>query len=325
MPYQVLVTTPKFPEVEPYVRSFLRDHDCELIEHTHHRGMTEEKLIELIGPAQGLISGLEPVTERVLAQAPRLKVVTAGGVGYDHIDVAAASRRGIAVCICAGCNNHAVSELALGMMLGLARQIYRADRAVRAGEWPRFVGPELWGKTLGIVGLGRVGKSMALLGRGIGMRVLATDVQWDITFANQHQISYVPLPRLLAESDFLSLHCPLTPETQGLIDDAALAQVKPSAYLINTARGPIVDEAALVCALREGRLAGAGLDVFATEPRQNNPFVDFPNVILTSHLGGATHEALERSFELALMNVSQVLRGQRPVCQVNEREAPCGA
>lgn len=317
MPRKVLLTMPKFLDNEQYVRDFLRNRGCELIEHNEHGRLTEERLIELIPEAEALVPGLEPVTERVMAAAPRLRVVSAQGVGYDHIDVEAANRRGIAVCICAGCNNHSVSELVIGMMLGLARHIYTADRAVRDGQWPRLVGTELWGRTLGVVGLGRVGKSTALIGRGLGMRVLATDIQWDITFANEHQVSYVPLPRLLAESDFISLHCPLTAQTRGLIDDAALAQMKPTAYLINTARGPVVDEAALVRALQGKRIAGAGLDVFQHEPHPDNPFLDFPNVILVPHLGGATIQATERSLELALLNITNVLDDLPPVCRVN--------
>lgn len=317
MPHKVLMTTPKFLEFESFVREYLRDNNCEVVEHQQHRVMNEARLQEIIGPANGLITGLEPVTERVLAAAPNLKVVSAGGVGYDHIDLDAATRHGVAVCICAGCNNHSVAELTFGLLLGLARQIYTADRAIRAGEWTRVTGPELWGKTIGIVGLGRVGKSVGLLARGFGMRVLAADIVWDITFANEHQLSYVPLPRLLAESDVVTLHCPLTPRTRNLIDEQALARMRPGAYLINTARGPIVDEAALVDALRSGKIAGAGLDVFETEPRENNPFVGLPNTILTTHIGGASNEAVARSLELALMNVTAVLDGRPPVCQVN--------
>lgn len=317
MPRKVLVTSPKFIEFESYVRGFLQEHDCEIVEHDRHRVMNEEELARIIGPAEGLVTGLELVTERVFAQAPNLKVVSAGGVGHDHIDLDAANRHGVAVCICAGCNNHSVAELTFGLLLGLARQIYTADRAIRAGQWTRVTGPELWGKTIGIVGLGRVGKSVALLARGFGMRVLASDIVWDVTFANEHQISYVPLPRLLAEADVVSLHCPLTARTRKLIDARAIERMKPSAYLINTARGPVVDEPALVDALSNGRIAGAGLDVFETEPRENNPYIGFPNVILTTHVGGASNEAVARSLELALMNVTAVLDGRPPVCQVN--------
>jgi phosphoglycerate dehydrogenase-like enzyme len=149
------------------------------------------------------------------------------------------------------------------------------------------------------------------------MRVLATDIAWDITFANQNQISYVPLHRLLSQSDFVSLHCPLTTETRHLINADTLRLMKPSAYLINTARGPVVDEASLVQALRERWIAGAGIDVFETEPRPNNPYVDFDNVLLTAHRAGNTIEAIERSIELAMLNIVNVLRGDPPVSRVN--------
>ncbi len=317
MAHPVLVTTPKFVAHEAYARGFLGNNGCSVIEHPRTGTIGRETLLRVVGPAEGYIVGSESVTDEVFAAAPHLKVITAQGVGYDHIDVAAATTRGIVVCNCAGCNNHAVSEMALGLMLGLARQILATDRAVRAGEWPATTGPELWGKTLGIVGLGRVGKSMALIGRGLGMRVLATDIRWDITFANQQQVSYVPLHRLLAESDFVSLHCPLTPQTRGLINADTLRLMKPAAYLINTARGPVVEEGALVQAMRERWIAGAGLDVFETEPRPNNPYADLDNVLLTAHRAGGTYEAIERSIEIAMLNIVNVLRGDEPVSRVN--------
>ena len=149
------------------------------------------------------------------------------------------------------------------------------------------------------------------------MRVLATDIAWDITFADTHEISFVPLHRLLAESDFVSLHCPLTPQTRGLINADTLRLMKPTSYLINTSRGPVVHEASLVQALRERWVAGAGIDVFETEPRPNNPYVDFDNVLLTSHRAGNTDEAIGRSMELALLNITNVLRGDAPVSRVN--------
>lgn len=317
MAHRVLMDSPRVVGNEDYVRGFLRERGCELIEHDRSRRLTRAETLDLIRDAAGYVPALNRVDEEIFAAAPKLRVVSAQGVGYDHIDVEAAIRRGIAVCICAGCNNHAVSELAFAMMLGLARHVYTADRAMREGGWPRLVGPELWGKTLGIVGLGRVGKSSALIGRGFGMRVLATDIRWDITFANQHQISYVPLQRLLRESDFVSIHCPLNAQTRGLIDEAAIELMKPTAILLNTARGPIVKEEALVGALRERMIAGAGLDVFEVEPHPQNPYLGLPNVILTPHLGGATNEATDRSLELSMLNISQVLLGGEPVCRVN--------
>jgi D-3-phosphoglycerate dehydrogenase len=314
---EVLILSRKFREQSDYAREFLETRGCTIAERSFEYPVTEDALIEVIPDVDGLITGLELITPRVFAAANRLKVVSAGGVGYDHIDVAEANRRGVAVCICEGCNNYSVSELVFGMMVGLARGIYPADRALREGEWTRYLGFDLWGKTLGIVGLGRVGKAVALLGRAFGMRVLANDVSWDITFANQNGISYVPFERILDESDFVTMHVPLTPETREMIDEAALARMKPSAYLINAARGPVVKESALVEALRTRQIAGAGLDVFEVEPHPSNPYIDLDNVIMTPHVGGSTQEAFDRAFYLALVNVSNVLNGLPAHCQVN--------
>jgi phosphoglycerate dehydrogenase-like enzyme len=318
MAHRVLITTSKFRGYGDRARSFLAEHGCELLDHTACGAMDEARLIALVPDADALIAGPEPVTARVIAAAPRLRVVNAPGVGYDHIDVTAATRHRIAVCTCAGANRYAVAELALGLMLGLARRIPQIDRAVRAGEWPKVVGPELRGKTLGIVGLGQIGKSLATMAHGLGMRVLATDAFPDSGFADAHHLAYVPLARLLAEADFVSLHCPLTSETRRLIGSEALARMKPTAYLVNTARGGLVDEGALLHALREGRIAGAALDVFEDEPQAaNSPFADLDNAILSSHLGGATKEAFDRSLDMALTNVVRVLRDEPPLYRVN--------
>lgn len=300
------------------IREHLAEHGCEVLEHdAHDMQMKEETLLSLVPTAAGLITALEPVTARVLTAAPRLRVVCATGVGYDHIDVEAASARGVTVCISAGSNHQAVAELTLGLMVALARQVAYGDRLLRGGGWERLVGPELWGKTLGIVGLGRVGKSVALLARAFGMRVVATDVVLDHTFGSTHAVDYVPLPKLLRTSDFVSLHCPLTPSTRGLMNERTLGLMKPGAYLINTSRGPVVEEEALVQALRSKQIAGAALDVFEAEPHIGANLREEPRVILTPHMGGSSDEALERMMELALLNVTLVLDGAVPVCRVN--------
>ena len=318
MAHKVLITTPRFARFEALIREFLADRGCEVIEHdAHQMQMSEQTLLGLVPEAAGLITALERVTPRVFAAAPRLRVVSATGVGYDHIDLAAATRHDVAVCISAGSNHQAVAELTLGLVLALARHIPRADRCLRAGGWEPLGGRELSGKTLGIVGLGRVGKRVALLARAFDMRVLATDVVLDHTFASVHGVEYVTLPRLLRGADVVSLHCPLTPATHGLIDEQTLALMRPSAYLVNTARGPIVDEGALARALREGGIAGAALDVFELEPAIHAELRTLPGVVLTPHLGGSTEESLERAIELALLNVTQVLDGAPPVCRVN--------
>ncbi len=318
MAHEVLLLSRKFRDNMDFANEFLEARNCFVSTKPISYPPDEDQLCELAASAAGIITGLEHISPAVMAAAPNLKVVSAGGVGYDHIDVEEANKRGITVAICAGCNNHAVSELAFGMMLNLARQIRPADIAMRGDDsWGRFSGGELWGKTLGVVGVGRVGKATALLGRAFGMRILANDVDWDITFANEHGFSYVPLDTLLRESDYISLHCPLTTVTRGLIDEDAIDKMKETAILINTARGPIVKQEALVNALATKRIAGAGLDVFEVEPHPDNPYIEFDNVILTPHIGGSTAEAFDRAMYLAMVNVSNVLNGLPAHCAVN--------
>lgn len=318
MAHEVLLLSRKFRDNMDFANEFFEARNCFVSTKPISYPPDEDQLCELASTAGGIITGPEHISPKVMAAAPNLKVVSAGGVGYDHIDLEEANKRGITVAICAGCNNHAVSELAFGMMLNLARQIRPADITMRSDEgWGRFSGGELWGKTLGVVGVGRVGKATALLGKAFGMRVLANDIEWDITFANEHGFSYVPLDTLLRESDYISLHCPLTGVTRGLIDEDAIDKMKETAILINTARGPVVKQEALVNALASKRIAGAGLDVFEVEPHPDNPYTEFDNVILTPHIGGSTAEAFERAMYLAMINVSNVLNGLPAHCAVN--------
>jgi len=316
--HKVLLSTPRFFAFEAMIREHLAEHGCEVLEHrAHDMQMKEETLLTLVPEAAGMITALEPVTARVLAAAPRLRVICATGVGYDHIDVEAATARGVAVCTSAGSNHQSVAELTLGLMVAVARQIALGDRVLRRGGWDPLVGPELWGKTLGIVGLGRIGKAVALLARAFGMRAIATDIVLDHTFGSVHHVEYVPLPKLLRLADFVSLHCPLTPATRGLMNERTFRLMKPTAYLINTARGPVIDEAALVQAILARQIAGAALDVFPDEPHIDAKLREAPNVVLTPHIGGSANEALERMMELALLNVTQVLQGLPPISRVN--------
>jgi len=316
--HKVLLTTPRFFAFEAMIREHLAEHGCEVLEHrAHDMQMKEETLLTLVSEAAGMITALESVTARVLAAAPRLRVICATGVGYDHIDVEAATARGVIVCTSAGSNHQSVAELTLGLMVAVARQIAHGDRVLRHGGWEPLVGPELWGKTLGIVGLGRIGKAVALLARAFGMRVIATDIVLDHTFGSVHHVEYVPLPKLLRLADVVSLHCPLTPATRGLMNERTFRLMKPTAYLINTARGPVIDEPALVQAILARRIAGAALDVFPDEPHIDARLREAPNVVLTPHIGGSANEALERMMELALLNITQVLEGAPPISRVN--------
>lgn len=316
MTHPVLVTTPKFVAHEAYARGFLGNNGCSVIEHPRTGTIGRETLLRVISAAVGYIVGSEPVTDEVFAAAPNLKVITAQGVGYDHIDVEAATRHGVVVCNCAGCNNHAVSEMALGLMLGLARQILATDRAVRAGEWPATTGPELWGKTLGIVGLGQIGKAVCRRAKGFGMQIVAYELYPDAAFAQSWGLRYLPLDELLATADVITLHAPVTPETRHLINRATLALMKPGAFLINTARGELVDEAALAESLRDGRLAGAAADVFATEPPGDSPLLALDNFIATPHSAGQTEDGLRAMGDVTAENALRVLRGEEPLFRV---------
>ena len=315
-PFPVLVASRSFGRNCPEVLDAMREAGCVFLPNDLERAPTEEELIARIGDAQVLISGTEPVTARVLDAAPSLKVISKHGVGYENVDLDAARSRGIPVAIAGGAISDSVADMALALLLALARQVPQGDASVHAGQWKRFVGPELRGKTLGIVGLGQIGKGVARRAKGFGLSLLATDAYPDEAFAASWGVEYVLLEDLLRRSDFVSLHAPVTPETRGLIGAARLALMKPSALLINTARGELVDEAALYEALRAGRLGGAATDVFVHEPPGDSPLLTLPNFLATPHSAGQTPEGLRRMGEITAENVLRVLRGQKPLYAV---------
>jgi D-3-phosphoglycerate dehydrogenase len=278
--------------------------------------MTEDRLIELLAGVDAAIIGVVPMTARVLEHAPGLKVVSAHGVGVDHVDLQAAARLGVIVANCPGANDQGVADLAIGLMVAVARQIPLTDQDVRAGKWGRYEGSELWKKTLGLIGLGRIGRGVAKRALGFDMQVLAYDPYVDEQQAGAMGVRLTSFEEVISSADFLSLHAALTPETRHLIGKAALEKIKPSAFLINTARGALVDEDALYAALVEGKLAGAALDVFSAEPPLGSPLLGLKNVVVTPHIGAHTKEAIERVGVLAAQNVVKTLQTGEPVCRV---------
>lgn len=235
------------------------------------------------------------VTDAVLEGAPKLRVIGRAGVGVDNIEMPAATRRGILVMNTPGGNAIAVAELAIGLMLSLARQIPRATESLHAGRWEKksLEGTELRGKTLGVVGLGRVGLEVARRALALSMNVIASDPFASPELARKHNVKLVPLDEVIADSDYITLHVGLTPQTRGMINKSTLAKMKPGVRLVNCARGELVEDCALLEALKSGHVAGAALDVFTNEPLKESPFMGMPNVILTPHLGGSTQEAQE--------------------------------
>jgi D-3-phosphoglycerate dehydrogenase / 2-oxoglutarate reductase len=257
---------------------------------------TKDRLNAEIVDADALVvRSATKVTAELLDKAPQLRVVGRAGVGVDNIDLEEATRRGVLVMSTPGGNAVSVAEHTFALLLALARQVPRLDAAIREGRWEKSsaAGTELRGKTLGLIGLGRIGSEVAVRAEAFDMRVLGYDPYISEAAAREVQVELVPLERLLAESDFVSLHTALSPATQNLINANTLAQMKKNARLINAARGELIDEAALADALKSGRLAGAALDVFVEEPPKTSPLVGLPNVIATPHVAGSTAEAQE--------------------------------
>ncbi len=279
---------------------------------------TEEEMIELLRGITGAIVSTDPFTARVLDAAPQLRVISRTGVGYDAIDVPAATARGVVVTTTPGVNRHAVADLTLALILCCARKLPENLAGVRRGEWVRLEGVDLDGKTLGIVGLGTIGKAVARRAAAFGMRILAQDIEQDLPFVEAHKVAYVSLEDLLRDSDFVSLHCFLNDASRHLVNAERLALMRPTAYLINTARGGLVDTAALVEALAAKRLAGAALDVVEEEPLSaDSPLRRLATVYLTPHVGGATADARHRSGARAAENLIRALKGERSEGVVN--------
>lgn len=290
----------------------LREAGFELVYPNIGAQLTEEQLLEWLPGIKAALAGSEPYTKRVLDAYPQLRVIARVGVGYDAVDVEAATRHGCAVAITPGTNEGSVAEHAFCLMLGLARELVPQHLALKAGGWPRRATLPLRGRTLGIAGLGRIGKAVALRGAAFKMRLLAYDPVPDKAFAENLQITLVPFEQLLAESDYLTLHLPVTPETRYLINRRTLALMKPTAFLINTARGAIVNEADLLDALRNKRLAGAGLDVFEEEPPGKHPLFDLDNVLMTPHGGGADVQSRDDMALSAAQAIASLSRGEWP-------------
>jgi D-3-phosphoglycerate dehydrogenase / 2-oxoglutarate reductase len=264
------------------------------------RPLDEDEMLELVRGCEGLIVGVDPVTTGVLEAGP-LRVVVKYGSGMDNIDVAAAERLGVRVGSTPGANARSVAELAVALLLALARNVATHDRGIRKSSWKRTTGTELAGKRLGIVGYGAIGREVAEIARrGLGMEVVAHD-----PLVDEAAVPLLPLDEVLATSDAVSLHLPLTNETRGLIGAAELTAMKPGAFLVNTARGGLVDETALAEALQSGRLAGAALDGFEEEPLGASPLRELDNVVLSPHAGAATRDAVLRTASRA---VDQLLR-----------------
>lgn len=279
--------------------------------------LSSAQLAALLPGVDGYIAGLDAIDAAALSAADSLRVIARYGVGTDNVDLVAARARGVVVTNTPGANAGAVAELAVALLLLLARPVLSAAAETQVGGWPRMAGLSLGGKTVGLVGFGAIGRAVARLLSGFDCRLLTCDPWCDLERAASLGVAVVEMDDLLAASDFVSLHAPVTPETRGMVDAAFLARMKPGAALVNTARGELVDEAALHQSLVSGHLRGAALDAFASEPPgADNPLLSLPNVIATPHMGAHTDGATTAMGRMALADCLAVLRGEDPVYRV---------
>ncbi|MCR9243836.1 MAG: D-glycerate dehydrogenase [bacterium] len=324
-PPRVLVSR----HVYPAAIGVLQDAGCAIDYHDSRDGLEPEKFASRLRLADGLVCQLtDPITADLIAGAPKLRAISQIAVGYDNVDVAAATRRGIVVTNTPGVLTDATADLTLALLLATARRLPEAERFLRSGKWSRWevdllCGGDVHGATLGIVGFGRIGRAVAQRARGFDMRVLyASRTPAPAAVEAELQARHVPLDALLQRSDFVSLHVPLLPETRHLISVAALGRMQPHAILINTSRGPVVDERALIAALEEGLIAGAGLDVFEDEPHVPDELLALPSVVALPHIGSASTRVRSRMCAIAARDCAAILTGNRPEHPVNRETLP---
>jgi glyoxylate reductase len=288
------------------------------------RALPKHELISRLGGCQGLICQIVDTIDDEVLSSEGLCVVSNVAVGYNNIDIAAARRRGIVVTNTPDVLTETTADFAWALLMAAARRVVEADHLVRSAQWKTWdynllLGADVHGKTLGVLGFGRIGRAVARRGRGFDMRILYADaVRADSRTESELGALFTSIPDVLAQSDFVSLHTPLLPETRHLIDEAALRTMKKSAILVNAARGPIVDEAALAKALTEGWIAGAGLDVFEHEPKVHPGLLSLHNVVLAPHIASASSETRVAMAALAVRNCLAVLDGNPPLTPVTD-------
>ena len=320
MTWNVLITSSPFADsVGKGARELLGGADFSITHAPNYGPLTEAELLPLLEGMDAVYASVDKYTAAVLAspQAARLKVISRWGVGCDSIDAAAATHAGIVIAYTPGLLNEAVADYAMALLLAVARRVHEGHASMRAGKWAPTWGHDIAGKTLGIVGCGRIGQAVARRASGFGMRLLAFDPAPHAE-AEKLGVRFTTLDELLAEADFVSLHAALILETRGLIGEAQLRRMKPGAYLINISRGAIVDEAALVRALHEGWIAGAALDAFVTEPLPAaHPLVTAPNVLITPHQASFGADTGARVSEAAARAIFECHAGRRPQWVLN--------
>ncbi|MGD8457641.1 MAG: phosphoglycerate dehydrogenase [Anaerolineales bacterium] len=309
----ILVTSTSFGINDPTMKTKLEEQVGQVTYNTLGRPYTSTELQELLRDVDGYIAGLDEIDRVVIQSAPKLRVISRYGVGVDNVDLEAAKDNNVVVTNTPGANTASVAELTVGLILVLVRSIYDAVISTKVGEWPRCRGVSLEGKTIGLIGFGKIGQEVARKLAGFDCQILAFDIAPDFDTARQYHVELVEFDELLKKSDILSLHCSLVSETGNLLNQKSFNKMKDGVYLINTARGELIDEDALLEALNRGKIHGAAVDVFSQQPPDpDNLLLQHPKVITTPHMGSHTDLAMNKMGWWAVRDCLAVLRGDEP-------------
>lgn len=323
IPLRILLTTTSYQDISGPHHALLESIGGEII---RERGpLSESRMLELVGEFDAILCGDDVISRAVLEKAaPRLKILSKYGIGVDKIDVAAATQMGIPLSFCPGVNHTTVAEHTFALLLALTRQLVEEVNFTRSGKWQRLTGSEIFGKTLGIVGLGRIGKEVAIRARAFGMEIIAHDLYWDDAFAAHHQVARASgLDEIFTKSNIISLHTSLSPETHGLVCAETISMMKDGVILLNCSRGEVVHTQDMVAALESGKVGGYAADVLDVEPPPaDHPLLHARNCLITPHVGSRTHESVQRQAMMATQNLLHLLRGEKPLAQVNDVPPP---
>jgi len=319
--FKVLVSSFSFGKISDKPENLLKRNKCELV---YNRGpFSDDELAQIIGDYFAIIAGEDEIGLQTLCKADKLRIIAKHGIGLDKINILEATKRGIVVTRALGSNEETVADYTFALILGIARKLVQASISAKKGLWEgtKYTGIEIHQKVLGIVGLGSIGKKVAKRARGFDMEVLYSDVVRSEDFERKWSVKFVDLQTLFQLSDFVTVHVPLTPATRNLIGYNQLQKMKSTAYLINTARGSIVNEDDLYRALEKGLLAGAAIDTYSKEPPGKNfPLLTLPDVLATPHIGGYTVEASIRTGMIVAEEIIRVAKGESPQFSVNWEE-----
>lgn len=320
---KILLTTTSYQDTPGPHHDLLNSVGAEIV---RQRGpLSEQQMMALVGDFDAFLCGDDQITRAVLEKSlPRLKIVAKYGIGVDKIDVASCTEFGLPLTYCPGVNHTTVAEHTFGLMLGLFRQIVDQAVATRAGKWTRMTGHEIMGKTIGVVGLGRIGKEVVTRANAFGMKVIGYDLYWPDDFANENNVQKAPsIDEVLTNADIISLHTNLTDQTREMIRAETIATMKKGVVILNCARGELVNSADVRDALDAGQIGGYGADVLDEEPpAAAHPLLTASNCIITPHIGSRTYESVERQAIMATQNLIQCLKGQPPLAQVNDVPVP---